>query len=333
MADMDPTSVYVITVHGGAGVISQETMTDADRVRYHSALREALDAGYAVLHRGGSALDAVEAAVRVMEDEPLFNAGRGSVLNGSGTVEMDACLADGRTLKSGAVTGCTTAKNPITLARVVMERTPHAFLAGAAVDAFAAAEGVECRPPEYFITERRREQWRAAIAAHRITLDHSILPSPSHSPPAPPTGKGTVGAVARDGAGHLAAATSTGGMTNKWPGRVGDTPVIGCGTYADDATAAVSCTGTGETIMSVVLAHRTAHYLEVVGPAATLDEAAAHAMARFDATGGSGGFVAVDRRGAVAMPFNTEGMYRGYRSSAVGEGAVYTEIYGPAERS
>jgi L-asparaginase / beta-aspartyl-peptidase len=288
----------VLAVHGGAGTIPRSA--PAAEAGYRAGLARACAVGHAVLARGGPALDAVTEAVRALEDDPLFNAGRGSVLTSEGRVEMDAAVMDGRTGAAGAVAGLTGVRNPILAARAVMEASGHVLLIGAGAEAFARAHGLETAEPGYFLTPERLDQLRAARAAGGTALDHDGA-----------AGKyGTVGAVARDARGDLAAATSTGGITNKLPGRVGDSPIIGAGTYAGNATAAVSCTGTGEAFMRAVLAHDIAARLRYAG--AILDEAVVCAIRDgLDASGGRGGVIAVDRDGAVCLRFNTAGMYRG----------------------
>jgi beta-aspartyl-peptidase (threonine type) len=296
------TAGFVIAVHGGAGTVTRASITPDQEAAYRAGIERALRAGHDVLAAMGSALDAVVAAVKSLEDDPLFNAGRGSVFTSDGLVEMDAAVMDGTSGRAGAVAGVTTARNPVVVARAVMERTRHVLLGGAGADRFAADQGLELAAPEYFYTQHRWNQLEAARKAGRVQLDHHVEPADRKF--------GTVGAVARDGRGHLAAATSTGGLTNKLYGRIGDTPLIGAGTYADDATAAVSCTGTGEFFMRGVAAHDLAARMRY--GAASLDEAARAVVHEALATrGGSGGLIAVDAQGRVAMPFNTEGMYRG----------------------
>jgi beta-aspartyl-peptidase (threonine type) len=287
---------WTLAIHGGAGTIRREAMSDTARAAHLEALHAALEAGAALLRHAGSAEDAVIAAVRVLEDCPLFNAGRGSTLTAAGTVEMDAALmlSGG---EAGAVTGVTTLRNPILAARAMMRESAHVLLAGAAADAFGVAQGLATAEPAYFETPHRRAQLLAAQKADRVLLDHDA-----------PT-MGTVGAVARDRAGRLAAATSTGGMTNKRPGRVGDSPILGAGTWAD-AWVAVSCTGTGEAFLRVAAAHEVSARMRHAGQA--LDVAAGQVI-RCDVpgAGGRGGLIAVDARGNAALPFGTEGMYRG----------------------
>jgi len=291
-------SGIVLAIHGGAGVIERDKL-DADfEASYRRALADILAAGYEILQRGGASLDAVELAVRLLEDNELFNAGRGSVLTASGTVEMDAAIMDGRNRKAGAVAAVRHVKNPIGAARVVMEKSFHVLLTGSGADAFAADNGLEMADAGYFIIPRRQEQLKKARMLGAVRLDHD-----GESP-------GTVGAVARDIEGHLAAATSTGGMTNKLSGRVGDTPLIGSGTWADDATCAVSCTGDGEFLIRTVFAHEVDGLVRLTGM--ELQQACRTALKRLGALGGSGGCIAVDAKGAAVAALNTPGMYRGW---------------------
>ena len=273
-------------------------MTPALEAEYRSGLEAALIAGWEILSKGGTSLDAVEAAVSSLEDFPLFNAGRGSVFTHEGTQEMDASIMDGKTLNAGAVAAVKNIKNPVSLARLVMERTEHILLAGEGANEFAEQMGVHLEPDEYFFTEHRWLQLQEAMAEGRVQLDHAA---------AKPIG--TVGAVACDSHGHLAAATSTGGMTNKKFGRVGDTPLIGAGTYADE-TCAVSCTGHGEYFMLGVTAYDVAARMKYKG--LSLEDAARETIERLTEIKGDGGLIAVDTQGNVTMPFNSEGMYRGY---------------------
>lgn len=290
-----------IAIHGGAGtILSSQMTTDLER-EYRNGLEAALKQGFTILEKGGSALDAVEAAVISLEDFPLFNAGRGSVFTHEGEQEMDAAIMDGHLLKAGATAFIKNIKNPIKLARLVMERTDHVLLAGDGANQFADEIGVETAPDEYFFTEHRWLQLQEALAAGRIQLDHSA---------AKPLG--TVGAVAFDSDGYLAAATSTGGMTNKKFGRVGDTPIIGSGTYADDICA-VSCTGHGEYFMLGVTAYDVSARMRYKG--IDLNNAAAETIQRLTKIGGEGGLIAVDSKGNITMPFNSEGMYRGWATS------------------
>jgi len=290
-----------IAIHGGAGVITRSSMTPDEEAAYRADLGRALDAGYEVLASGGDSLDAVTAAVRLLEDSPLFNAGRGAVFNHEGINELDASIMDGRTLKAGAVAGVRHVRNPIELARRVMERSPHVLLAGAGAEEFALEQGLELVPRNYFFTERRWQQLEKARAGDKLgaaALGYY----------------GTVGAVALDSRGNLAAATSTGGMTNKRWGRVGDSPIIGAGTYADNASCAVSATGSGEFFIRSVLAHEISALIRYRGlPVAEATRQAVHG--RLQDLGGDGGVIVVDRDGNVAMDFNTEGMFRGARDS------------------
>ena len=306
-----------LAIHGGAGTISRQRMTPALEAEYRSGLEKALKAGWDVLHRDGSSMDAVEAAVSWLEDFPLFNAGRGSVFTHEGRVEMDAAIMDGRTREAGAVASVCNIQNPIQLARLVMERTGHVLLAGDGANQFAQQCGVKLQPDEYFFTEHRWRQLIDARNADRVQLDHSEgLEAPAAA------SLGTVGAVACDSHGHLAAATSTGGMTNKKFGRIGDTPLIGAGTYAD-GTCAVSGTGHGEYFMRGVTAFDVAARMKHGG--VSLAHAAQASVDVLTELQGEGGLIAVDTDGNVALPFNSEGMYRGF---VTGHGKMNVEIYG-----
>jgi beta-aspartyl-peptidase (threonine type) len=303
--------VWTLLIHGGAGTIRREEMTAEREARHREALLVALAAGEAVLAQGGAALDAVAEAVRSLEDCPLFNAGRGGTFTNAGTIEMDAAVMRGEDRAAGAVAGVTRIRNPVLAARCVMERTPHVLLAGPAADAFAEAEGLDMAPPEYFRTEHRWQQLQAALAAQRVALDHDL-----------PARMGTVGAVARDAAGRLAAATSTGGMTNKRPGRVGDSPLIGAGTWADRHVA-VSCTGVGEAFIRCAAAHEVSALVRLGGRGLAL-AAAQVALWEVPDCGGRGGLIAVDAAGEPAIAFGTEGMYRGLaRGGVAPEVAIY----------
>jgi len=297
-----------LAIHGGAGTILKSAMTPELEAEYRGGLEAALNSGWAVLDRGGSALDAVEEAVTSLEDFPLFNAGRGSVFNHEGKNEMDAAIMDGSRLKAGAVAFVRNVKNPIKLARLVMERTEHVLLAGDGAIQFAEEMNVELKDNTYFFIEHRWRQLEEAIAAGKVQLDHAAKPI------------GTVGAVACDSQGHLAAATSTGGMTNKKFGRVGDTPIIGAGNYADE-TCAVSCTGHGEYFMLGVTAYDVAARMKY--KASSLESAAAETIAHLTSIGGEGGLIAVDPEGNVVLPFNSEGMYRG----SIADGVSTIDIY------
>jgi L-asparaginase / beta-aspartyl-peptidase len=304
----------VLVVHGGAGTPRADEMTEARLAAYHAGLAAALEAGRAVLLAGGAALDAVTAAVVALEDDPLFNAGRGATLTAGGRIELDAAIMDGRDRRAGAVAGVTRARNPVLAARAVMETTPHLLLIGEVADALAATRGLAIVEPAYFVTAHRAAQLVEARAQATIALDHDL---PAHQK------FGTVGAVALDASGHLAAATSTGGMTNKWDGRVGDCPVIGAGTWADDSTVAVSCTGKGEAFIRCAAAHQVAVLVRHAGmtPQLAAEEIALREVPRMD---GSGGLIVLDADGRVGMAFGTGGMFRGV---VRGAGAVETAIF------
>ncbi len=280
-----------IVIHGGAGTIERARMTPETEREYRAALTAALDAGFSTLERGGSAVDAVVAAVVIMEDSPLFNAGKGAVFTHDGRNELDASIMDGRTVNSGAVAAVTRIRNPIRLARLVMEKSEHVMFTGIGAELFAQEQGMALVDPSYFYTERR---WRAL---------QEVLNADKH---------GTVGAVAVDGAGNLAAATSTGGMTNKREGRVGDSPIIGAGTYASNASCAVSGTGHGEYFIRLTIARDICALVEYRG--LSVAEAARIVIhEKLAGLGGTGGVIVIDRNANVAMDFNTPGMYRGVR--------------------
>jgi L-asparaginase / beta-aspartyl-peptidase len=324
---------FGLVIHGGAGVITRDRFTPELEAAYRAALKQSLEAGYAVLAAGGSALDAVIAAIKPLEDSPLFNAGKGAVLNADGRCELDASIMDGRTLDAGAITGVHRVKNPITLARAVMEKSPHVMFTGTGAERFAEQiGGIEFVPNDYFVTERRREDLKRAQEKEKTERGRRAAAGRAGPVFATNDGNdpldlerkwGTVGCAALDRNGNLAAGTSTGGMTNKKFGRVGDSPIIGAGTYANNATCALSATGHGEYFIRTAVAHDVSAQMEYKG--ATLEQAAAATLAKVAQLGGDGGVVAIDRRGNVAMPFNTPGMYRGFRLST-GAGAV--EIFG-----
>jgi beta-aspartyl-peptidase (threonine type) len=296
-----------LVIHGGAGAIRKDKMTPQLEAEYRSALNDIIRTGFGVLEADGVAIDAVERAVRMMEDSPLFNAGKGSVFTYAETNEMDAAIMNGRTRDVGAVCGVQRIKNPITLARAVMEKSPHVLLARDGAEMFARGHGIEFADDKYFFTERRWKQMRE-LKAKSTESQATALSEQMEADDKP---SGTVGAVALDKNGDLAAATSTGGMANTQHGRVGDTPIIGAGTYADNETCAVSATGEGEHIIRGVIAHDIATLMSYRGM--TLVQAADVAVFEHLASlGGSGGVVAIDARGNVAMPFNSLGMYRGY---------------------
>ncbi len=304
-----------IAIHGGAGTLRRQEMTPEKDRQMREGLSAALEAGHRVLREGGTSLDAVIASVTSMEDNPLFNAGKGAVFTLDGTIELEAAVMDGASRDAGTVTGVTVARNPVRLARRVMEATPHVTLGFSAADAFARKEGLECVSPDYYYTERRwqaLQEEKARIAAGGTEAD--VPEDRKH---------GTIGAVALDERGRLAAATSTGGRTAKWPGRVGDTAIIGAGTWADE-TCAVSCTGHGEMFIRAAAAHDVAARMAYLGQ--TLREASdAVVLQTLVGLGGTGGMIAVDAKGNVAMPLNCEGMYRGMVD---GQGTRMIAIYG-----
>jgi beta-aspartyl-peptidase (threonine type) len=305
------TAKFSIAIHGGAGTILRSSMTPELQQQYELGLQNALDKGYDILSNGGSSLDAVEAAVASLEDFPLFNAGRGAVFNNVGGHEMDACIMYGKNLEAGAVCGVSNIKNPVRLARAIMERSEHVLLSGKGAEQFAKKSGIDFEDAAYFYTEQRYKQWQEAMKEDRVQLDHSDKKF------------GTVGAVAIDVEGNLAAATSTGGMTNKKFGRIGDSPVPGSGTYANNNTCAISCTGHGELFLRSVVAHDISCLIEYRG--LSLKEACDIVVYdKLVKIGGEGGLVAIDRNGHIEMPFNSEGMYRGYKASnGINEVLIY----------
>jgi beta-aspartyl-peptidase (threonine type) len=296
-----------IVIHGGAGVISRENLTPQREAEVRAKLTEALQAGHTVLAQGGTSLDAVTAAIRILEDSPLFNAGKGAVFNHDGQIELDASIMDGRTRGAGSIAGVHHVKNPIELARRVMEQSPHVMMVGDGAEAFAKTQGIELVPQEYFRTEERWQQLQRALEKEKA----SQAQPPSSLAPTHWDGKfGTVGAVALDQTGNLAAGTSTGGMTNKRYGRVGDAPIIGAGTYAD-TRCGVSATGHGEYFIRYTVARDICARLEYLD-LPLLEAANSVVMDTLVKAGGEGGVIAMDARGNVAMPFNSLGMYRGY---------------------
>lgn len=298
-----------VALHGGAGTIRRTAMSAENEIRYTTALREALQAAYRHLANQGTALDAVEIAVSLLEDCPLFNAGRGSVFTAEGTHEMDASIMEGQHRAAGAVSLVTGVKNPIRLARQVMEQSGHVFLAGSGAMEFARQQQCDFADEAYFYDQFRYDQWQAIRDTDGFQLDHT-----PESNQEPPKKLGTVGAVACDDYGNVAAATSTGGMTNKRWGRIGDSPVIGSGTYADNRTCAVSCTGSGEYFLRGVVAYDVSCLVEYKGY--SLEQACQEVIhQRLPALGGDGGLVAVNAQGEISLPFNTEGMYRAAKTS------------------
>lgn len=301
------TTIPTLAIHGGAGTLQRETMPPTVEQAYLEALQAVLRAGERVLAQGAPALDVVVECVRLLEEDTRFNAGRGAVYTAEAAHELDASVMEGHTRRAGAVAGLRTTRNPVHAARAVMAQSGHVMLIGPAADAFAAAQGLEQVAPDWFGTPDRLAQLHRAQAAGReAILDHDGARAPLDER----SKFGTVGAVALDAHGRLAAATSTGGMTNKRPGRVGDSPILGAGCYADD-TVAVSCTGTGEAFMRAVAAHEVSAQMRYLGR--SLHEASDDVVGvRLPGVGGQGGLIAVSRRGEVSLPFNTEGMYRGW---------------------
>ena len=305
-----------LAVHGGAGTIERSSMTPEQESEYRAGIEKALRTGEKILRDGGSALDATEAAVRILEDDPHFNAGKGADFTSAGTNEMDAAIMDGRTLAAGAVAAVQHVRNPITLARAVMEKSKHVFLVGAGAEEFAKRNGIELVDAKYFFTQRRWDELKKKQAEKAgASGGNQFITSDADR-------HGTVGAVALDEDGNLAAATSTGGTTNKLPGRVGDSPIIGAGTYANNASCAVSCTGDGEYFIRAAVAHEISALMLERGM--SLREASENALAKAKKLGGEGGLIAVDKKGEIALPFNTSGMYRGYLAP---DGKFIIDIY------
>ncbi len=299
-----------LVIHGGAGSIERSRISAEQDRDIRAALDRSIAGGSAILVSGGSAIDAVEAAVRELEDDPHFNAGRGSVFTHDGRIELDAAIMDGRDRSAGAVTGVTTARNPISLARAVMEKSDHVMLSGDGADEFASQNGVERAAAEYFATAHRRRQLEELKSGKLNALDIEYK-------------YGTVGAVARDSSGYLAAATSTGGMTAKRWGRIGDSPLIGAGTYADNRSAAVSATGSGEYFIRAVAAHQLAERMRLAR--APLQQALEQTLKDIRSLGGEGGLIAVSHEGEMAWGFTTPGMYRGCADAHGNTVALYSE--------
>ena len=299
---------FAIAIHGGAGTLHKQRFTAGVTMQYEKALLQALQAGLHILQNGGRSLDAVERAVIELEDCPLFNAGRGAVFNAEGGHTLDAAIMDGSTLTAGTVTNLSGFKNPIQVARAIMEKTRYVFLSGRGAADFAREQGFAEADADYFYTELRYDQWKKK---QQNEFDQS-----------PDLNFGTVGAVALDKTGNLAAATSTGGLTNKQYGRIGDSPVIGCGTYANNNTCAVSCTGDGEHFIRAVVAYDISCLIEY--KQLPLKEACAFSMQRLQKINGTGGLIAIDRWGNIQMPFNSEGMYR---ASANIDGEITVKIF------
>lgn len=334
----DHSDKITLVIHGGAGTITRKNMTTEQETAYRTVLNNALQQGYLVLKNGGTSVKAVEAAIMVMEDSPLFNAGKGAVFTNEGKNELDASVMNGSNLMAGAVAGVTTVKNPITAAIAVMEKSQHVMLTGKGADLFAKQQGLTIVDPSYFYTEARYKALLNAKKTESVELDHTEKQKTSikkgnktgyrsEAELIFTEGKkfGTVGCVALDKFGNLAAGTSTGGMTNKRFGRVGDAPIIGAGTYANNATCAVSATGHGEFFIRSVVAHDISALMEYKG--LSLKEASDEVvMKKLVALGGEGGVIALDKNGNIAMPFNSEGMYRGYiRSNGQTETMIYKD--------
>jgi len=314
-------NTFSIAIHGGAGTLVKGMMTPELESKYKQALKQARDTGYLILEKGGSSVDAVEQAVKILEDSPLFNAGKGSVFTATESHEMDACIMDGNSLNAGAVSLITGIKNPVSLAKDVMEKSEHVFLAGEGAMMFAKELNYKLEDASYFYDEFRHNQWLEIKDTDSFQLDHA---STTLSDQKKKDSKfGTVGAVACDQDGNIAAATSTGGMTNKKWGRVGDSPMVGAGNYANNKTCAISCTGSGEFFIRGVVAYDVACLIEHKGM--SLEDASNEVInKRILEIGGDGGLVAVDSKGHIAMPFNTEGMYRASKSS---NGTEEVKIY------
>ncbi|WP_347158755.1 isoaspartyl peptidase/L-asparaginase family protein [Pontibacter chitinilyticus] len=303
-----------IALHGGAGTITRASLTAPQEAAYRSALKSAVEAGYQLLASGGTALDAVQLAVTLLEDTPLFNAGKGAVFTKEGRHEMDAAIMCGRTLEAGAIAGVRSIKNPIKLARAVLEHSDHVLLSGYGAEEFARQQELDFAPESYFFDALRYKQWAEVRDTGVFMLDHTEMVDEKF---------GTVGAVAVDAAGNTAAATSTGGMTNKNYNRIGDSPIIGAGTYANSQTCAISCTGHGEFFMRAVVAYDVSCLMEYKG--LSLQEACEKVVLdKLVKFGGEGGLIAINAAGDIAMPFNSEGMYRASQKAAE---PAYVGIY------
>jgi len=316
---------FVLVIHGGAGTITRQNMTEQNERAYKLSLEKALQAGYEILNNLGSSLDAVETVVKILEDNPLFNAGKGAVFTHEGKIELDAAIMNGKNLAAGSMAGVTTIKNPISGARAVMENSGHVMLIGKGAEAFAAEQGLNIVDPSYFYTQSRWDSLQNLIKQDSIKNKINKVNTKTVGEEAKNNDSkfGTVGAVALDMQGNLAAATSTGGMSNKKYGRVGDVPIIGAGTYANNATCAISCTGWGEFFIRLVVAKSVSDLMEYKN--LSLQKAAEEMiMKKVPQLGGDGGLIAVDKKGNFAMPFNTAGMYRGYIRS---DGKAVVKIY------
>ena len=296
---------FGIAIHGGAGIISKTKMNKRKEEAYKKALKKAYGVGYTILKKGGSAIQAVKETIMVLEDCPLFNAGKGSVYTNQGDIEMDAAIMEGKKLKAGAVAGVSFVKNPIDLATTVMKESKHVLISGDKALEYAKEHGLKIEDKSYFEEEDRFKQYQNALVKDKVLLDHDVQENNKY---------GTVGAVALDKKGNLASGTSTGGMVNKKYGRIGDSPLIGIGTYANNKTCAISCTGHGEFFIRAVVAHEISSRVLYKGE--PLEAAANHViMNTLKAMGGRGGLIGIDKEGNIVMPFNTKGMYRGYKTS------------------
>ena len=314
IADHAPIAMVI---HGGAGTIRRADMSEEGETAYREALETALRTGFEILTNGGTSLDAVEATIRTMEDSPLFNSGKGAVFTHEGRNELDASIMEGKTMNAGAVAGVTILKNPISAARAVMEKSKHVMMSGRGAELFATQQGLEVVDPQYFWTEKRWKSLQKALEDEKKASSNAALDeNPDHK-------FGTVGAVALDRDGNIAAGTSTGGMTNKRFGRIGDSPVIGAGTYAKNDTCGVSATGHGEFFIRWSVASRISDLMEYKG--LSVDDAATEVVELLREVGGEGGVIALDAKGNVSMPFNSEGMYRGFVKD---DGKVHIAIYG-----
>ncbi len=313
---------FAIVIHGGAGTILKKNMTTEKEQAYKAVLEEAIRTGYDILKNGGSSLDAVTKTINVMEDSPLFNAGKGAVFTNSETNELDASIMDGATLNAGASAGTTNVKNPIDLAKAIMDNSPHVMMAGKGAETFAAEQGLEIVDPEYFFTENRFKSLKRIKDSEKVELDHDGKQA-FYDPEIKDYKFGTVGCAALDKNGNLAAGTSTGGMTNKRWGRIGDAPIIGAGTYANNATCAVSSTGWGEFFIRAMVAHDISALMEYKGMSLA-DAARTVIHDKVGGLGGDGGIVAVDHNGNMVFEFNTEGMYR---ASMNANGELTIKIY------
>ena len=319
---VDTAPKFGIVIHGGAGTILKKNLTPEKEAAYKSKLEEAIKKGHAILNNGGTSLDAVQETINILENSPLFNAGKGAVFTNQETNELDASIMDGKTLNAGAVAGVTIVKNPINLAYQVMTNSPHVLLSGKGAEMFAQEKGIELVDPSYFYTEKRMQSLKK-IKEREATKEGQKTALNFYDEDIKNAKFGTVGCVALDKNGNLAAGTSTGGMTNKKWNRIGDSPIIGAGTYANNATCAVSSTGWGEYFIRGMVAHDISAIMEYTGR--SLEEAATEVIQeKLTDLGGSGGIVAIDSEGNIAMEFNTEGMYRAHMNA---EGKLEVAIY------